>query len=216
MHDAGAVSLVECRRDLDREPKRVRHRQRTLDESRLQRLAFKQFHHQEVDAILLPDVVERADVRMAQRSDGARFVLEAFARSRIVRDVRRQDLDRDRAAEPRVARLVHFAHPAGAKGRHDFVGAEPAAGGENRRLRCLHHRRWWADERIGEESFTGDGQPIEDASARGVRHQKRLDFATQFIIVARRIDHERVALFGRQLYCGLKERLGALPTLVGH
>ena len=136
--------------------------------------------------------------------------------SRIVGDVRRQDLDRDRAVEPRVARLVDLAHAAGAERRHDFVGAEPAAGGENRRLRCLRHRRWWADKRIGEEGFTGDGQPIEEAGARGVRRQQRLDFATQVIVVASRIGHESVALFGRQLNCGFKQRLRALPSLVSH
>ena len=53
---------------------------------------------------LLADVVERADVRMRERRDGARFALEALRRSRIGRERRRQDLDRDGASEARVAR----------------------------------------------------------------------------------------------------------------
>ena len=41
----------------------------------------------------------------------------------------RQDLDRDLAPEPRVARAVHLAHAAGAERRDDLVGAEARAGG---------------------------------------------------------------------------------------
>ena len=44
--------------------------------------------------------------------------------------VRREDLDRDRALEPRVLRLVDLAHPARADRRDDLVGAEAGAGSE--------------------------------------------------------------------------------------
>jgi hypothetical protein len=47
----------------------------------------------------------------------------------IERDVRREDLDRDVAIEAAVARVVDFAHPAGADGE-DFVGTEPCSGRE--------------------------------------------------------------------------------------
>ena len=39
-----------------------------------------------------------------------------------------QDLDRDRAIEPRVARLVDLAHAARAEGGEDLVRAEAGAG----------------------------------------------------------------------------------------
>ena len=64
----------------------------------------------------MADVVERADVRMIERRDRARLALEALAQLRVGRERRRQDLDRDRAVEPRVAGAVDFAHAAGANG----------------------------------------------------------------------------------------------------
>ena len=41
---------------------------------------------------------------------------------------RGQHLDRDLAAEPRVARAVDLAHPAGAERRDDLVGPQASAG----------------------------------------------------------------------------------------
>ena len=131
MHDAGAVSSVECRRHLDRELERARNRQRPLGQSRRQRLALQEFHDQEVDALFMPDVVQCADMRMIEGGNGARFAFEAFARLRIVVDARQQHLDRDGPVQPRVARLVHFAHAAGAKRRDHLVGADATAGDEN-------------------------------------------------------------------------------------
>ena len=81
-----------------------------------------------------PDVVQRADVRMSELRDGARFAVEPFAELRIGGERVGQDLDRDRAVEARVARFVHLAHATGAKQRQDFVGAESRAGGQGHSL----------------------------------------------------------------------------------
>jgi hypothetical protein len=37
------------------------------------------WHHQKVDAILAADIMQSADVRVVQRSNGASLALEAFA-----------------------------------------------------------------------------------------------------------------------------------------
>ena len=87
-----------------------------------------------------PDVVQRADVRMVERRDGARFALEALAELGIGGECVGQDLDRDDAIEPRVARLVDLAHAAGADEREDFVGAEAGAGGQSHGLLALYPR----------------------------------------------------------------------------
>ena len=63
----------------------------------------------------LADVVERADVRMAQLRDRLRFALEPCCPRDRPRDAR-QDLDGDRAIQAGVARLVDLAHAAGADG----------------------------------------------------------------------------------------------------
>ena len=44
-----------------------------------ERLAIEQLHHEVVHAVLVPDVVDGADVRVVQRGDGARFALEPDA-----------------------------------------------------------------------------------------------------------------------------------------
>ena len=55
---------------------RLGERQRPAREPRAERLAVEILHHQELDAVLLADVVERADVRMVEPRDGARLALE--------------------------------------------------------------------------------------------------------------------------------------------
>ena len=92
-----------------------------------QRLAIEVFHHQEVDAVLTPDIVQRANVRMAQRGDGAGFAVEALAELRVAGGVREQDFDRDGAFQAGVASFVNFPHSASATGQLDLVRAEPRA-----------------------------------------------------------------------------------------
>jgi hypothetical protein len=63
-------------------------------------------------------------VWVIQRRNGARFALEPAT------DLVRADLDRDAAIEPRVARLVDFAHPTGANRRQDLVRPEASTDGK--------------------------------------------------------------------------------------
>ena len=73
-------------------------------------------------------VVQRADVGMIELRDRAGLAVEALAELRIGGERVRENLDRDRAIEARVARLVDLAHAAGAEGGEDFVRAEASAG----------------------------------------------------------------------------------------
>jgi hypothetical protein len=65
---------------------------------------------------------------VVQLGDGVRFAFELLAEVRILRQMRRQNLDRNRTIETRVARLVDFAHPAGSDRRQDFVWTEARTG----------------------------------------------------------------------------------------
>ena len=47
---------------------------------------FQQFHHQVLDPILIADVVEGADMRMAQTGDRTRLSLESFPESGAASD----------------------------------------------------------------------------------------------------------------------------------
>src|ERR1035437_5323885 len=62
-----------------------------------------------------------------------RLVLEAPTTRDIGCELLRQHLDGDQPVQPRIARLVHFAHAACADERDQFIGAEPGSGSESRR-----------------------------------------------------------------------------------
>ena len=62
---------------------------------------------------------------MVQGSDGARLALEALAESASA-----ANLDGDVAIQARIASAIHFAHPTGADGGEDLVGAQPFSRGQ--------------------------------------------------------------------------------------
>ena len=51
-----------------------------------------------------------------------RLAFESHQTFRVERECRRQDLQRHIAIQRDIARAIHFAHPAGAKQRDNFVG----------------------------------------------------------------------------------------------
>ena len=135
MDDARTVRPVERRRDLDRRLERLVDRESALRQPIRQRLALEILHDEERGAVLLAHVVQRADVRMIELRDRAGLAIEALAELRVGREGVRENLDRDRAIEPRVAGFVDLAHPAGADERQDFVRAEASAGGQRHQSR---------------------------------------------------------------------------------
>ena len=70
---------------------------------------------------------------MVQRGEQLRLALEAGEAVWIDSEEFGQDLQRDVAIEPRVARAIHLAHATRADQGDDFVGAEPGAGGYRHR-----------------------------------------------------------------------------------
>src|SRR5262249_13898331 len=85
-------------------------------------------------AVLPPDVVDREDVGMRERGDGARLALEARHRVGVAGGIGRQYFDGHVAAEARVAAAVNLPHPALADQRHDLVRTDAGAGTEHRGL----------------------------------------------------------------------------------
>ena len=67
------------------------------------------------------DVVDGADVGMIQSRGSARFALETLERLGVARQLVGQELQGDKAAEPRVFGLVNHAHPAAAQLLHNAV-----------------------------------------------------------------------------------------------
>ena len=106
-------------------------RQRSLAQAIGQRLAFQTFHHQEVHAILMPHIVQRANVGMVQRRDGARLAIEALLGFRIFRQMAGQNFNRDNTVEARIFRAVHLSHAARAQRRLNFVRTKLRARGQS-------------------------------------------------------------------------------------
>src|ERR1700722_5262264 len=104
-------------------------RQRTLFQSLRQRLSLQVLHHQKIDSILMPNVVEDADARMIQRRYGPSFALKPFFQFGVRGEMLREDFDRYVSAQARVAGAVHFAHSTGTNRGLDFVGAKFCARG---------------------------------------------------------------------------------------
>ena len=57
-----------------------------------QRLAFQILHHQEISAVLMPDVIEGADVRMIQAGNRSSFTLEPFSQFGTISKMRGRTL----------------------------------------------------------------------------------------------------------------------------
>ena len=82
MHDALAVRAIERVGDLGSVTQRLIQRQRSLGQPVRERLPFQQLHDEVLGSVLMPHVVERADVRMGELRDRLRLALEALERLR--------------------------------------------------------------------------------------------------------------------------------------
>ena len=130
MDDARTMRMVQGIGDLDRDAKSLTDRERTPAQALGQRLPFQVLHDDEVDAIVFADVVEGADVRVAQPRRRFRFALEALTASRAVEHMLRQDLDCDRAAQSRVLGAIDLAHSARSKQGLNLVRSKACSGRE--------------------------------------------------------------------------------------
>ena len=119
----------------DRDLEELRQRHAAAGYQLVERAPLDQLHRQEPDAVGLLDRVDRDDVRVVERGNGARFALEAGEPSGSRANGGGQHFDRDVAAQPRVARAVDLAHAAGAERSQDLYGPRrvPADRGMGRR-----------------------------------------------------------------------------------
>ena len=134
VHDPGAVGAVHRRADLNGDVERLVHRELgRAAQAIFERFSLEELEDQVVELAVAADVVDRADVRIVQRGDDARLLLEAPARFGVGGQRAGQDLDGDRAIEPGVAGAIDLTHAAGADRRGDLVRPEPGPGLEGHR-----------------------------------------------------------------------------------
>src|SRR5208282_4398709 len=112
MDDSSAVSRVERVGDLDGQREKHLVLGRSPRDAMLQRHAFEKFHGNKRLAILVADIVDRADVGMVQRRSSLGLALKARQRLRITGNVFRQKFKRHKTVKPRVLGLVDNSHAA--------------------------------------------------------------------------------------------------------
>ena len=112
MDHSPAMRLFQCDADGSPISEDVVERQRAFEQAVGQRLALEIFHYQIADVVLLAHIVEVTDVGMIQRRDALCFALETLFRCGLLSFADGQDLDCNRALQPRIPCSVHFAHSA--------------------------------------------------------------------------------------------------------
>ena len=122
------MSAREPTRDLGRPLEGPRRRQPPRLEPGAERLALQKLADQEGGALVLPHVVERHHVRVAQPRGSPRFLLKAAPPLGVGADRLADQLQRHVPAETSVARPPHLAHAAGAERAEDFVMAQATPG----------------------------------------------------------------------------------------
>src|SRR6266849_26402 len=95
--------------------------QRTAGNHWLQRHAIQEFHGYEGTAVLLANVVNRADVGMVQCGCGLGFALKTGECLRVTGNLLGQELEGDEAMQPRILGLVDNTHTASAELLDDAV-----------------------------------------------------------------------------------------------
>ena len=121
MDDAARVQRAERRQDREAEPDCFRRRNGSTLETRGQRFALEQLHDDERAAFVLPNLVQRTNVRMTDRCGSTRFAQEPIAHLRI--GCRLDRLQRHRSLKPLVDRFEDDAHAAAPNLTDDAVGA---------------------------------------------------------------------------------------------
>ena len=81
----------------------------------LQRPPLEEFHGDERHAVLLVDLVDRADARMIERGCGARLTLEALQRLRVLHHLRGEKLQCDGPAQLDIFGAIDHTHTAAAQ-----------------------------------------------------------------------------------------------------
>jgi hypothetical protein len=119
--DAAIVRRLQGRGYLAGDAQRLVNWQRSPGDPIGEGGSFDELEHQRADPFRFLQPVDRPNLRMVQRGQHARFELEAREAVGVGQEGVREDLDRDIAAEFRVARAVHLAHSAGAEKREKFV-----------------------------------------------------------------------------------------------
>ena len=96
-------------------------RQRLRPQAVGQSFPLQKLHHQVIDAILRPDIVEMADIGVVHGRNGSGLTFHALFQFRRRRKMGGKDFYSDSTVKPGVFGAIHFAHAACPYGRLYFV-----------------------------------------------------------------------------------------------
>ena len=167
MDDPAGVGGIERVGDLNGDRHDAGNLQRSLLHEVTQRLAFHELHGDERQSVFgLADVVHDADVRMIERRSGFGLGQEPLPAVRIVRQIRRQELDRRLPVETCVFRQEHFPHPACAEPGGDAIVANRLA---DHQICVL----WFSRDAQGDFAWRLSS-PVSSQSEKGVNDARSL------------------------------------------
>ncbi len=122
--DSLLVRGGESGRDLFRELERLPCGHRSFAEEAPEIRSVDELASEVEDAVRLPHVEDRHEVRIRERRRRAHFALEAPPAVRVARKRLLQDLDRHLPPESRVPGPIDLAHPARTDDGDHFIGSE--------------------------------------------------------------------------------------------
>ena len=138
VHQPAFMRGVERVRDLRADRDRPLGTGRVLAQELPEISPFDVAHGDEQLPRHLARVIDRNDVRVIDRGSEARLGQEALAKTDLSGELRREDLERDRAIQRQVVRPIHNPHAATTKQRLDPIAGELAA---NSRVGRYRHAR---------------------------------------------------------------------------
>ena len=126
MHDAAVVHVVECASDLHRDDRRdVVGKPTALVEQVVEVGALHVLHHDEQRAALVVEVVDVDDVLVLEHREALGLALEPLDDVFFDRGGRLECLDRDRATQRVLDRLVNHRHSTGSDLFDDSAVTDP-------------------------------------------------------------------------------------------
>ena len=167
MDDAAVVRGVERVGNLPADLHLVGQGHATVLEAGGERVAFHELEHDRLCTAEFLEAVNGADVRMVERREHLCLAAEPGDPIGVLGKAVGQELERDVAPEPAVARAEHRPHSSGADRRDDLVRTERRTGFEG------HRRQESTSVHRGARSVRGDGRSDPATLRHGARGAKR-------------------------------------------
>ncbi len=210
--DSRAMRCLQRIGNLDGQLEQRVQRQRSRADPLLQRRPLEILHHDERPPVLLADVVDRADIRVIQRGGRPRFAREPGQRCWILRELRRDELERHRAVQPRVFGLVDDAHAAAGQPGDDVVVRER-----------LVDQRIAAGLMVAVAALAGElacgeinRRSREEALGMVVCGEQRPDLVLQPLVATTGVAKIGVALERGHVERGLQQLIDVTPAVTAH